>query len=174
MSDSSLTSKFIPTVLPSPSQLFSFISKANVPPLVPIPAPALISPVGFSSTLISIIRKSLLEPFKTFDLTVLKIFLDFISKNNIFFEDKKILARLHPEEFYKRKIIKKLKDKNILLSKKNLLNDIEDSNYIFGGNSTSLIYAKKLNKIVVNCLSKNQILQKNYNILIKEFLINAN
>ena len=30
----------------------------------------------------------------------------------------------------------------------------------FGGNSTSLIYAKKLNKIVVNCLSKNQIYKK--------------
>ena len=125
----------------------------------------------------SLKNKKLKNKFKSFihaEKKALKTFLDFISKNNIFFKDKKILARLHPEEFYKRKIIKELKDKNILLSKKNLLNDIEDSNYIFGGNSTSLIYAKKLNKIVVNCLSKNQILQKNYNILIKEFLINAN
>tara|TARA_A100001015_G_C14317842_1_gene454425 strand:+ start:295 stop:465 length:171 start_codon:yes stop_codon:yes gene_type:complete len=51
---------------PFPNQLFSVILKAKVPPLVPIPAPALISPVGFSSTLISIILKSFEEPTSTF------------------------------------------------------------------------------------------------------------
>ena len=34
---------------PRPSQLFSLILKAKEPPLVPTPAPALISPVGCSS-----------------------------------------------------------------------------------------------------------------------------
>ena len=56
----------------------------------------------------SLKNKKLNDKFKSFinaEKKALKIFLDFISKNNIFFEDKKILARLHPEEFYKRKII---------------------------------------------------------------------
>ena len=42
------------TDFPVPSQLFSLIPIAKDPPLVPIPAPAEISPVGLSSTLISI------------------------------------------------------------------------------------------------------------------------
>ena len=46
-----------PTDFPCPNQLFSFILNAIVPPDVPTPAPALISPVGLSSTLISIIFK---------------------------------------------------------------------------------------------------------------------
>ena len=54
-------------ILPSPSQLFSLMLNANVPPLVPIPAPALISPVGFSSTLISITFKLFFEPFTTYN-----------------------------------------------------------------------------------------------------------
>jgi hypothetical protein len=42
-------------LIPLPNQLFSEILNANEPPFVPIPAPAEISPVGFSSTIISII-----------------------------------------------------------------------------------------------------------------------
>ena len=53
------------TVLPSPNQLFSLILNAKLPPLVPIPAPALISPVGCSSTLIFIILRFFLLPSKT-------------------------------------------------------------------------------------------------------------
>ena len=55
--DSSSTCKSNPTVLPSPSQLFSLTPIVKVPPLVPTPAPALTSPVGCSSTTISIIFK---------------------------------------------------------------------------------------------------------------------
>ena len=40
---------------PFPSQLFSITLKTKLPPLVPMPAPAEISPVACSSTLISII-----------------------------------------------------------------------------------------------------------------------
>ena len=47
---------------PSPSQLFSFTLKAKVPPEVPMPAPAPISPVGCSSTEMSIIFKFFLLP----------------------------------------------------------------------------------------------------------------
>ena len=48
----------------------------KLPPLVPTPAPALISPVGCSSTSISMIFKSFADPGIIFELTVLKIFLD--------------------------------------------------------------------------------------------------
>ena len=65
-SSSSCTSKA--KVFPSPSQLFSLIAKANVPPEVPTPAPALISPVDCSSTKISIILRFSLEPSETFEL----------------------------------------------------------------------------------------------------------
>ena len=55
--------------IPCPNQLFSFTSKAKEPPCVPIPAPALISPVAFSSTIISIIFNSLSDPVETSFLT---------------------------------------------------------------------------------------------------------
>ena len=74
--DSSLNSKSIPTLFPSPSQLFSLILNANVPPFVPTPAPALISPVGFSSIYISIILRSFFEPWITSLFTDLNISLD--------------------------------------------------------------------------------------------------
>ena len=51
-----------------PNQLFSEMLKAMVPPSVPIPAPALISPVGLSSTFISIIFKLFSDPSLTLSL----------------------------------------------------------------------------------------------------------
>ena len=48
------------------------------PPFVPTPAPALISPVGISSTFILIIFKLFCSPSVTSDSTVLKIFRDLI------------------------------------------------------------------------------------------------
>ena len=45
---------------------------------VPKPAPAIISPVGFSSTLISIIFKLESDPLETFSSTEPKMFLDLI------------------------------------------------------------------------------------------------
>ena len=53
------------TDLPCPNQLLSLILIANDPPFVPIPAPALISPVGFSSTSILIILRFFLLPSET-------------------------------------------------------------------------------------------------------------
>jgi len=62
---------------PFPKKLFSLTEKPMVPPSVPIPAPRLISPVGFSSTLILIIFVAGFDPSTVSDLTVLKIFKDF-------------------------------------------------------------------------------------------------
>ena len=58
--------------------MFSLTLKEKDPPSVPTPAPALISPVGFSSTTISIIFRSLLEPSLTSCITSPKRFLDLI------------------------------------------------------------------------------------------------
>ena len=68
------------TAFPSPNQLFSLILNAKFPPLVPIPAPALISPVAFSSTAMSIILKSFLLPLEMLYSTFLKIFRLLISE----------------------------------------------------------------------------------------------
>ena len=68
---------------PSPNQLFSEIVNSKLPPLVPTPAPAAISPVGFSSILISIIFKLFAEPLDTSDFTDLKMFLDFKLANDL-------------------------------------------------------------------------------------------
>ena len=76
LSSSACISK--PRDLPVPRQLFSLTLNAIVPPDVPTPAPALISPVGFSSTIISITFKSFEEPLLILDSTDLKIFLDFM------------------------------------------------------------------------------------------------
>ena len=63
--DSLSTSKSKETDFPVPSQLFSFTPNANVPPVVPIPAPAVTSPVGCSSTIISIFFKLFFDPSET-------------------------------------------------------------------------------------------------------------
>ena len=63
------------TFLPSPNQLFSLILNANDPPLVPKPAPALISPVGFSSSI-----------FITFKLSLLPSFISYLTSENIFLD----------------------------------------------------------------------------------------
>ena len=60
--------------------MFSLTLIAKVPPLVPKPAPALISPVGFSSTSIFTIFRLFSDPCTTSYLTSLKIFLDLISE----------------------------------------------------------------------------------------------
>ena len=60
--DSSSTSTSKLTLVPLPSQLFSLILIAKEPPLVPMPAPALISPVGCSFTLILTTLRLSLEP----------------------------------------------------------------------------------------------------------------
>ena len=59
--------------------------KAKEPPSVPIPAPALISPVGCSSTSMSIIFKLLFEPSETLKETSLNILLDLIFEIDFFY-----------------------------------------------------------------------------------------
>ena len=53
--ESSVKDTFEESFIPFPIKLFSFIPKPKVPPDVPTPAPADISPVGFSVIVISII-----------------------------------------------------------------------------------------------------------------------
>ena len=67
-------------LIPLPKKLFSLTPNAAVVPDVPTPAPNEISPVGFSSTLISIIFKLLVEPALTVGSTILKIFFDLIRR----------------------------------------------------------------------------------------------
>ena len=76
--DSSSKSNLNSTAFPVPIQLFSLIPKAIAPPDVPTPAPALISPVGLSSTSISIIFKFFSSLSVILYLTSLKIFLALI------------------------------------------------------------------------------------------------
>ena len=59
---SALTSALAASVTPFPNQLFSLILKAKDPPSVPTPAPALISPVGISSTTILIFLEFGVDP----------------------------------------------------------------------------------------------------------------
>ena len=82
--DSSLTEIAKSNLCPFPNQLFSLTFKANCPPLVPIPAPALISPVGCSSTSISMIFKFFLDPSIIFDFTSANILLDLILEIDFF------------------------------------------------------------------------------------------
>ena len=70
--DSASRVMFVPKATPLPRKLFSFIPNITEPPLVPIPAPALISPVGFSSTVILIIFCPFKDPSKISASTVLK------------------------------------------------------------------------------------------------------
>ena len=60
------------------------MANARVDPLVPVPAPALISPVACSSTIISIVLNLLLDPVLTFFVTLLKILFPFTSLIDLF------------------------------------------------------------------------------------------
>ena len=75
---SSLILKLVDNLTPLPKKLFSETEKPTVPPSDPIPAPKLISPVGFSTTSMLIIFEDGLDPSIVSELTVLKIFKAFI------------------------------------------------------------------------------------------------
>ena len=64
--------------------MFSETPIAKVPPFEPTPAPAVTSPVGFSSTSIFIIFKFFCVPSLISDSTELKIFLDLIFATDFF------------------------------------------------------------------------------------------
>ena len=67
------------SVIPLPRKFLSLIEPPVAKPVVPYPAASEISPVGCSSTVISIIFKFSLEPSLILLSTFLKIFNDFIS-----------------------------------------------------------------------------------------------
>ena len=68
-----IPSKLVVKLIPFPKKFFSFIPPPIVEPLVPTPAERAISPVGCSSTIISIIFKFSLVPFFILPSTFLKI-----------------------------------------------------------------------------------------------------
>ena len=64
---------FVLSLIPLPKKLFSFIPPPIVSPVVPIPAVNEISPVGLSSTSISISLRDSFDPSLISVLTFLKI-----------------------------------------------------------------------------------------------------
>ena len=80
------TSKFVSRLMPFPKKLFSLTPKPNVPPEVPTPAVAYISPVGFSSTEILIVLVLLFSLNAILDSTFLKklrlfiLLIDFVTR----------------------------------------------------------------------------------------------
>ena len=85
---SSLKDKLLSSLIPFPRKLFSCIPKEVEAPEVPIPAPALICPVGFSSTVISIILSELSSVSRIFDSTFLNIFVDLMLLNLLHLDRK--------------------------------------------------------------------------------------
>ena len=75
---SSLNERLLFNLIPLPKKLFSCTPNWVDAPDVPIPAPAEICPVGFSSTVISIIFSRSFSVFFTSPFTSLKIFVALI------------------------------------------------------------------------------------------------
>ena len=71
--ESAVNSKFVFNLIPLPKKLFSFIPAPIVSPVVPKPAVKEISPVGLSSTSISISLNELFDPSLMSVFTFLKI-----------------------------------------------------------------------------------------------------
>ena len=68
----------VSNLIPFPKKLFSLIPPPKLPPDVPIPAPKEISPVGCSSTVISIIFKLGVDPSEILGSILAKRLRDFI------------------------------------------------------------------------------------------------
>ena len=99
-------------------------------------------------------------------------FKNFIKEINPIKKQSRIIVRLHPST--KSKLLNKviLSKKIFIYSNKNLIEDLNHANYVFGANSSSLYYALKLNKKLVNCISnsKDFILPFKNLIKLKEFI----
>ena len=76
--DSELIFKLESKLIPFPKKLFSWMPNEVEAPEVPIPAPAEIWPVGFSSTVISIVFSNSLSVSTSWASTVLNILVDLI------------------------------------------------------------------------------------------------
>ena len=87
--------------------------------------------------------------FEKIEKNAFKNFLNLLGRVN---KKYKIIVRLHPS-VNKKSLNKTFLNKNFYYSKrKNLLEDINSSNYVFGGNSASMYYALRLNKKVICCI----------------------
>lgn len=105
----------------------------------------------------------------------LSAFKNFIKEVN-FIKKKRILVRLHPTT--KRELLNKVvSNKKIFdYSNKNLIEDLNYANYVFGANSASLYYALRLKKKVICCISNSKDFVLPFRNLIKltEFIKNLN
>jgi hypothetical protein len=103
-------------------------------------------------------------------------FKNFIKATNLIKKKIRVLVRLHPST--KRELLNKVIPNNKIFdySNKNLIDDINYANYVFGANSASLYYALKLDKKVINCISisKDFVLPFRKLIKLKEFIKNLN
>ena len=100
----------------------------------------------------------------------LSAFKNFIKGVN-FIKKKKILVRLHPTT-RKESLNKVVSSKKIFdYSNKDLMEDLNYANYVFGANSASLYYALRLKKKVINCISnsKDSVLPFRNLVKLKEF-----
>ena len=85
----------------------------------------------------------------------LSAFKNFIKEVN-FIKKKRILVRLHPTT--RRELLNKaVSNKKIFdYSNKNLIEDLNYANYVFGANSGSLYYALRQKKKVIGCISNSK------------------
>lgn len=102
----------------------------------------------------------------------MRAFKNFINAVNPIKKKLRIVVRLHPSN-NKKLLNKIISNKEIFdYSNKNLIEDLNYANYVFGANSSSSYYALKLNKKFVNCISKPKdfILPFRSLIKLKEFI----
>jgi len=100
----------------------------------------------------------------------LSAFKNFIKEVN-FIKKKRILVRLHPTT-RKEALNKVVSSKKIFdYSNKDLIEDLNYANYVFGANSASLYHALRLKKKVVCCIanSKDFVLPFRNLVKLKEF-----
>ena len=118
-------------------------------------------------------KKTQQSEFKSF-----KNFLKFVKEKKIHLKEKfSIQIRIHPEERDQKYIYQKIKKfKFFKISKNRLLDDLKNSDLIFGGNSAAMLIAKKINKKIIICLNENRdILNKTFcTVKIKNFKFNEN
>jgi hypothetical protein len=103
-------------------------------------------------------------------------FKNFIKAANFIKKKTKILVRLHPST--KKEFLNKFISNNKIFdySNKDLIEDLNYANYVFGANSASLYYALRLKKKVINCISSSKDLVLPFSNFLKlnEFIKNLN
>lgn len=103
-------------------------------------------------------------------------FKNFIKAAKLIKKRIRVVVRLHPTT--KKSFLNRFTSNSKILnySNKNLIDDLNYANYVFGANSASLYYALRLNKKVINCISNSKDFVLPFRNLIKltEFIKNLN